>query len=55
MFVSPTMQQYSKKWWSMVVYCFVVTASHGILDSMTDKGMGVGFFIPFDNTRYFMP
>ena len=39
----------------MVVYCFVVTATHGILDSMTDKGMGVGFFIPFDNTRYFMP
>jgi inner membrane protein len=22
---------------------------------MTDKGMGVGFFIPFDNTRYHMP
>ena len=39
----------------MVVYFFVVTASHGILDSMTDKSMGVGFFIPFDNTRYFMP
>jgi len=30
-------------------------ASHGFLDSMTDKGMGVGFFIPVDNTRYFMP
>ena len=39
----------------MVAFFFVVTASHGLLDSMTDKGMGVGFFIPFDNARYYMP
>jgi inner membrane protein len=51
----PAVQRFSKKWWSMLAIFFVVTASHGILDSMTDKGMGVGFFIPFDNTRYFMP
>jgi len=23
--------------------------------SATDKGLGVGFFIPFDDTRYFLP
>lgn len=36
-------------------YLFVVTASHGILDAMTDGGMGVAFFAPFDDTRYFFP
>jgi len=51
----PAVARFSKKWWAMVAFFFVVTASHGILDSLTDKGMGVGFFIPFDNTRYFMP
>jgi inner membrane protein len=55
MLAFPTIRRFSKKWWSMLVLFFIVTASHGILDSMTDKGMGVGFFIPFDNTRYFMP
>jgi inner membrane protein len=41
--------------WGLIAFFFFVTASHGFLDSMTDKGMGVGFFIPFDNARYFMP
>jgi inner membrane protein len=36
-------------------YFFVVTASHGALDAMTDGGMGVAFFALFDNTRYFFP
>ncbi len=51
----PAVERFSKKWWSLVAFFFAVMASHGVLDSMTDKGMGVGFFIPFDNTRYFMP
>jgi inner membrane protein len=55
MIAFPTIQRFSRKWWGLVAFFFLVTASHGILDSMTDKGMGVGFFIPFDNTRYFMP
>jgi inner membrane protein len=32
-----------------------VTASHGVLDAMTDGGLGVAFFAPFDSTRYFLP
>jgi inner membrane protein len=32
-----------------------VTASHGLLDAMTDGGLGVAFFAPFDLTRYFLP
>ncbi len=31
------------------------TASHSILDAMTNGGLGVAFFAPFDNTRYFLP
>ena len=39
----------------MIVYFFVVTASHGVLDAMTDGGLGIAFFAPFDDTRYFFP
>ena len=39
----------------MWVYFFLVTASHGLLDAMTDGGLGVAFFAPFDNHRYFLP
>lgn len=51
----PSFQRFSKKWWAMIAFFFVVTASHGFLNAMTDKGLGVGFFIPFDNGRYFLP
>src|SRR5262249_6401189 len=37
------------------VLFFIATASHGLLDSMTDGGLGVAFFAPFSDTRYFMP
>ena len=33
----------------------ICTVSHGLLDGMTDGGMGVAFFSPFDNSRYFLP
>jgi inner membrane protein len=36
-------------------YFFIMTASHGALDAMTDGGLGIAFFAPFDNTRYFFP
>ncbi|MCF8255207.1 MAG: metal-dependent hydrolase [Bacteroidia bacterium] len=29
--------------------------SHSILDAMTTGGLGVAFFSPFDNSRYFFP
>ena len=32
---------------------FTVTASHGVLDALTNGGLGVAFFAPFDGTRYF--
>lgn len=36
-------------------YLFVTSASHGLLDSMTNGGLGVAFFSPFDTSRYFLP
>ncbi|WP_040281210.1 metal-dependent hydrolase [Psychroserpens damuponensis] len=39
----------------VAVVLFLSTISHGILDAMTSGGKGVGFFIPFDNSRYFFP
>jgi inner membrane protein len=37
------------------MYFFLASASHGFLDAMTDGGLGVAFFAPFDNHRYFLP
>jgi inner membrane protein len=34
---------------------FLATASHGVLDAMTNGGSGIAFFAPFDDTRYFFP
>jgi len=37
------------------LYFFLATASHGALDALTNGGLGVAFFAPFDNGRYFFP
>ena len=39
-------------WFSVI---FLSILSHGILDAMTSGGKGVGFFIPFNNDRFFFP
>ena len=41
--------------WRLFLLLFVATASHGILDGMTTGGMGVAYFAPFDDGRYFLP
>lgn len=41
--------------WRIWLYLFLCTASHGVLDALTTGGRGVGFFIPMDNDRYFLP
>jgi inner membrane protein len=45
----------SKSWWRTALLFFAITASHGVLDAMTDGGLGVAFFSPFDTQRYFFP
>ncbi len=39
----------------LFLYFFLCTASHGVLDAMTNGGLGVAFFSPFNTTRYFFP
>ena len=34
---------------------FAAAVSHGLLDALTNGGLGVAFFAPFNNTRYFFP
>ena len=34
---------------------FVVTASHGVFDALTDGGSGIGFLWPLSNERFFFP
>ena len=36
-------------------YLFLATASHGLLDTLTNGGLGVALFSPFTNQRYFLP
>ena len=39
----------------LMAYFTLCTASHSILDAMTSGGLGVAFFSPWDNSRYFFP
>ena len=41
--------------WLLAAWFALVTASHGFFDALTDGGLGVAFFAPFDNRRYFFP
>ena len=40
---------------ALFAYLCLATASHGVLDAMTDGGLGVAFLSPFENSRYFLP
>lgn len=40
---------------SLWLYFFASTSSHAVSDALTNGGLGVAFFAPFDNTRYFFP
>jgi inner membrane protein len=39
----------------VALYLSLATASHGLLDALTNGGHGVAFFAPFDNSRHFFP
>jgi inner membrane protein len=45
--------EFSRTW--LWLYFFPAAASHGLLDAMTNGGLGVAFFSPFDTHRYFLP
>jgi len=37
------------------ILTFCAVASHGLLDTFTDAGLGVGLLIPLNDVRYFAP
>jgi inner membrane protein len=43
--------------WRLQAFGFLCfsTLSHGILDALTNGGLGVAFFAPFENRRYLFP
>lgn len=41
--------------WRLAAYFVAATASHGVLDAMTNGGPGVAFFAPIENARFFLP
>lgn len=51
----PAIERFSWRWWRMAACFTLVTASHGLLDAMTNGGYGIAFFSPFDTRRYFLP
>jgi inner membrane protein len=46
---------FSCRWWKYVLYFFALTASHGLLDAMTNGGRGIALLSPINNDRYFLP
>lgn len=40
---------------TVIGFLFLCTASHGLLDALTNGGLGVAFFSPFVQHRYFFP
>ncbi len=44
-----------RRYWHMVLVIGGAAALHGLLDAMTTGGLGIGFFIPLDDGRYFLP
>lgn len=45
----------SRRWWAYVLFFFIVGASHGLMDAMTNGGRGIALLSPFSNQRYFLP
>lgn len=45
----------SARWQVMWLFFFIVTASHGLLDSLTSGGLGAALLWPFSDARIFAP
>lgn len=46
---------YPKIYKSIFTVLFLSGVSHSILDALTNGGLGVAFFFPLENSRYFFP
>lgn len=48
-----TLRQIQK--WKVILFLFLATISHAVLDAFTNGGLGVAFFSPYNLARYFFP
>ena len=46
---------FSRRWFFYLIFFFLLATSHGILDALTNGGLGIALLAPFDSTRYFFP
>lgn len=46
---------WTTRWWKHVAFLWLAGASHGMLDALTDGGLGIAFLSPLSNARYFAP
>ena len=54
-FLSALWMRRDCKFGKLWLFFFLCTASHGLLDGLTDGGLGVAYFSPFDDGRYCLP
>ncbi len=45
----------ARSFWITAMVAGVAAASHGLLDMVTNGGLGVGILMPFDGGRFFLP
>lgn len=48
-----TYRRFKLRFWPLFNLYFLATASHGVIDALTNGGLGIAFFAPFDSRRYF--
>jgi inner membrane protein len=41
--------------WAAFAFVFLAAASHGLLDMLTNGGLGVAYLWPFSDHRFFLP
>lgn len=46
---------FTGRWWIYVLYFSILTASHGLMDALTNGGRGIALLSPYTNERYFFP
>lgn len=46
---------FSNQQWKYALYFFILTASHGLSDALTNGGSGIALLSPVTNDRYFFP
>lgn len=46
---------FTRQWFFYLIFFFLLSASHGILDAFTNGGLGIALLSPLNNTRYFFP